>query len=247
MLGDTGGAAAPACKRALTSFGAHLRFWGVAVVGLVLDLWSKDWAFQTLRQGGRRVLIPKVLEFQTMMNDGALFGIGGGQTTLFLLASAVALVLVFVMFAQSPARSWVLQIALAAILAGALGNMYDRLYVRLVPWRDARGIERWYVKSDSPEGGAVRLVEYPAAPGDVGIPLPPAAVEALPREVGYVRDFIKIPTKMFGDRDLWPWVFNVADMLLVGGVGVLALRLWREPSARGQDSKGRVDAGATNS
>jgi lipoprotein signal peptidase len=187
-----------------------------------------------------------VLEFQTMRTMGRCWD-RRGQTTLFLLASAVALVLVFVMFAQSPARSWVLQIALAAILAGALGNMYDRLYVRLVPWRDARGIERWYVKSDSPEGGAVRLVEYPAAPGDVGIPLPPAALEALPREVGYVRDFIKIPTKMFGDRDLWPWVFNVADMLLVGGVGVLALRLWREPSARGRDSKGRVDAGATNS
>jgi lipoprotein signal peptidase len=231
----------------LTSFAAHLRFWGLAVVGLVLDLWSKDWAFETLRQGGRRVLIPKLLEFQTMMNDGALFGIGGGQTTLFLLASGVALVLVFVMFAQSPARSWVLQTALAAILAGALGNMYDRLYVRLVSWRDARGIERWYVKSDSPEGGAVRLVEYPAAPGDGGILLPPGVVEGLPREVGYVRDFIKIPTKIIGDRDLWPWVFNVADMLLVGGVGVLALRLWREPSARTQDKKERVDAGAANS
>jgi len=40
-----------------------------------------------------------------------------------------------------------------------------------------------------------------------------------------VRDFIKISQKWFGGRDLWPWVFNVADMLLVGGVAVLAVRL----------------------
>ena len=101
-------------------------------MGLVLDLWSKDWAFHTLRQGGRKGLIPYVLELQTMLNDGALFGIGSGHTGLFLLASLLALALVLWMFAQSSPRRRTLQLALGAILAGALGNMYDRTFVKLV-------------------------------------------------------------------------------------------------------------------
>ncbi|RMF72874.1 MAG: hypothetical protein D6744_16315, partial [Planctomycetota bacterium] len=47
-----------------------MRFLGVAVAGLALDLWSKHWAFHTMGQHGRRVLIPYVLEWQTMLNPG---------------------------------------------------------------------------------------------------------------------------------------------------------------------------------
>jgi lipoprotein signal peptidase len=49
--------------------------------------------------------------------------------------------------------------------------------------------------------------------------------------VGFVRDFIKIPTHWLGGRELWPWVFNVADMLLVGGVAILSLHLLSERRA----------------
>lgn len=197
------------------------RFLGVAACGLTLDLWSKHWAFHTLRQGGRWVIIPHALEFQTMLNPGALFGIGGGQTTLFLLASAFALLLVGWMFVQSSPRRRLLHVALGGVLAGALGNMYDRAYVRLLeqPVRSARGAV-WVQAAGQNEKGYV-FEEYP--PGEQGLRL----VRKEPgREVGFVRDFIKIPTKLFGERDLWPWVFNVADMLLVGGVSILALFLW---------------------
>lgn len=42
---------------------------------------------------------------------------------------------------------------------------------------------------------------------------------------GKVRDFIKITTKVL-DYDIWPWVFNVADMCLVVGVGLLLINFW---------------------
>jgi signal peptidase II len=229
-VGCSGGDSGP-YQRATYSPAAHLRFWTVAILGLALDLFSKDWAFSTLRQTGRRVLIPHVLEFQTMMNDGALFGIGGGRTGLFLLASGLALVLVLWMFTQTSARSWIVQLALGAVLAGALGNMYDRAFVRLVKVNEPGLGARFYEVSPGPDDQSMILREYPPLPDDPGR-IVPGSYAAQFDEAGFVRDFIKIPTKLYGKRDLWPWVFNVADMLLVSGVAILALRLWREREPR---------------
>lgn len=160
-----------------------------------------------------------------MLNPGALFGIGGGQTTLFLIASVFALALVVWMFSQSTRRQWLLHIALGGILAGALGNMYDRAFVRLLerPYPDRRGAI--YMTPTEERGDRIVLREYPDHQAATTRVIPTID---LPDEVGFVRDFIKIPTKLWGDRDLWPWVFNVADMLLVGGVSILAVHLLRE-------------------
>lgn len=210
---------------------AHVRFWLIVGAGLALDLWSKHWAFHTLRQGGDRQLIPNVLEFHITLNPGALFGLGAGQTTLFVMASVLALGLVMWMFAQCPARRWLTQVALAAILAGALGNMYDRVFVKLVPFRfgtSANPVVLFCETRVTAEGDKLRLVEYPPTPESMIAEIPAERAADLHPEYGYVRDFIKISQKWFGGRDVWPWVFNVADMLLVGGVAVLAIRLLRE-------------------
>jgi len=45
-----------------------------------------------------------------------------------------------------------------------------------------------------------------------------------------VRDFIKFVPKI-GPYDVWPWVFNVADALLVVGVGILLVNLWLDKRA----------------
>lgn len=225
-------------RSALLSIPSHLLFWVVAGGGLALDLWSKDWAFRTMGQLAQQPVVPRLLEFQTMLNPGALFGIGRGQTELFLAASLVALGLVLWMFAQSGSRRWVLHIALAAILAGALGNMYDRAFVRLTekPLPTPNGW-RYFYRAGPNEHGAMVLREFPPdRPGESRVMSTP------PPEVGFVRDFIKIPTKIFGERDLWPWVFNVADTLLVIGVGILALRLLFE--RRGPHGEPRAGSAA---
>jgi signal peptidase II len=235
----------PANRSALWNPLAHLRFWIVVALGLLVDLWSKDWAFRTLGQSGRRVLIPHVLEFQTMVNDGALFGIGGGQTTLFLLASLLALALVLWMFAHSPPRVRLLHVALGAILAGALGNMYDRMFVQLIELRGPGVPAGYYVAVHEPDGRLAGYREYAPRPGAADRLVAVERVGGSPAAIGHVRDFIKIPTKLWGQRDLWPWVFNVADMLLVGGVAILAGRLWREHRP-GPARTGPLDAAAGN-
>jgi lipoprotein signal peptidase len=228
---------------ALRDLRAHLRLWLVVASGLTLDLWSKQWAFHTLGQGGHRTLIPSVLEFHTTLNPGALFGIGAGRTGVFLLASVLALVLVVWMFAQSPPRRWLTHVALGAILAGALGNMYDRAFVDLVeyvvPAPGGRAL-RYFVEERSPDGGQILLYEYPPMADQPPLKVPAALAERLTEPVGYVRDFIKIPTRWLGGRDLWPWIFNVADMFLVGGVAILAVRLLRDRKSHGGAAPGEA-------
>ena len=250
---DTAGAtwATPA----LRDVAAHVCFWGVAGLGLALDLWSKDWAFGTLRQRGHRTLVPRLLEFETTLNSGALFGIGAGHTGVFVVASVLALALVLWMFAQCPARRRLMQVALGAILAGALGNMYDRVFVKLYGLQTPAG-PRYYVREDDPHEPSVILREYP--------PERRGGVRTVPREyaaqlgepVGHVRDFIKIPTTLpqwswiparWRGKELWPWVFNVADTLLVGGVVVLALRMLRDRRrARSGGPDGHSSGGASS-
>lgn len=255
---------------ALRHFASYLRFVAVAVIGLGLDLGSKHWAFQALRQNNPpKVVIPHMLEFQTMLNPGALFGIGGGQTLVFLVASACALLLVFWMFSQTSPRRWALQIALGGILAGALGNMYDRVMVRLVVQPFVLGSHMIYTVRTGEDEHGVILREYPpdergaqfrmrsdgGATGGVTVHRYPRGaifrLETVPAEAGFVRDFIKIPTTLpdwgwipakVRGRELWPWVFNVADMLLVGGVAILALYLWRDRRRGHPRKRGAVDS-----
>ena len=73
------------------------------------------------------IVIPKVLALHLTANTGAVFGIGKGGRWVFVVFSVVAAAVILTIFARSGARSWVLHLALAAVLAGALGNLYDRL------------------------------------------------------------------------------------------------------------------------
>jgi signal peptidase II len=77
--------------------------------------------------------IPGWLHFELTMNRGAVFGIGQGQRWLFLFVSAAAIAFLTYLFALSQKKQWYYQLLLGILLAGVLGNMYDRImygYVR---------------------------------------------------------------------------------------------------------------------
>lgn len=164
--------ATPQLHLALYCWRSHLRFWLIMILGLIADMWTKAWAQATLENQSEWVIIEGVLSFHYSTNKGALFGMGQELTGLFVAASLAALLFVLYVFAKSTAGQRSFHVALGMILAGALGNLYDRLFVG-----------------------------------------------------GEVRDFIKIELHI-GDFELWPWIFNVADMLLVCGVSILMLNIW---------------------
>ena len=137
--------AAPAPPSAARAPRAWLLFAVIFALLLGSDLISKAVSFE--RVAGRPVslerdsegrlppiprhepitVVPSVLSLQLTVNHGAVFGIGQGGRWIFVLFSIVAVGVILTIFLRSPADSFVLHGILAAVLAGALGNLYDRL------------------------------------------------------------------------------------------------------------------------
>ncbi|HJT34978.1 MAG TPA: signal peptidase II [Pirellulales bacterium] len=108
----------------------YVVFSAIAVVGCALDLATKHWVFAALgRPGGRTWWIWEgIFGFQTSLNEGALFGMGQGKVWLFAaLSVAAALGIVYWLFVAGAARDRLLNVALGCVMAGILGNLYDRL------------------------------------------------------------------------------------------------------------------------
>ena len=124
---------------------ALVLFFGVCALGLAVDLFSKVYAFehlvieQTTLPNGQILVdsrdlkfIPGLLHFHATTNQGAVFGIGQGKRWLFVVVSIGAIAFLTYLFALS-GRQWFYQLLLGMLLAGVLGNMYDRIvygYVR---------------------------------------------------------------------------------------------------------------------
>ena len=140
---------------------------------LVLDLITKRWALEALA-GGRRIdlfggLLPLTLAF----NRGAAFGIRIGEDSrwFFVPITVLALVLLGMLLVQSRKDDLLRVVSLSLVVAGAVGNLYDR-----VRW--SRGV-----------------VDF-LGPVNLG--------------------FANFP------------IFNVADIAITCGAGLLALSFWLE-------------------
>lgn len=113
-------------------------FLAIAAGGLVIDLWSKAWVFATLGMpgpGSEMILIDGIFHLQTSLNEGALFGIGQGAGSLFIALSALAVVGIGLwLFLWGGITDRLMTLALACIMAGTLGNLYDRLGLPGLIW-----------------------------------------------------------------------------------------------------------------
>lgn len=193
----------PPAQSAWTSAGAWSTLLSVTVVGLAADLWSKHLAFEkiagvpvrvdradVLAVGPERLyslimphppmsVVPGWLDFTLVLNPGAVFGMGAGKRWVFVVFTIAAIAFCLMLF-----RSWTTakmrwaHAAIGLVLAGGVGNLYDRL------------------------------------------------------KFACVRDFIHpLPGKLLpwglkwpgGNPEVWPYVSNVADLLLIIGIGALAI------------------------
>lgn len=235
-----------ALKPAIGHFPSHLRLWLVAGLVLWLDLWSKDWVFANLSAEGTRPLIRGFIDLRRSLNDGAVFGSLTGQIGLFITASVFALGFVTYLFACSAHSQRALHIALGLVLAGAFGNLYDRATSKadIISYTSRSNTEVTVIGKivAAPEGNtdseeAIWLGSWP----DGGNPRRFRRSEVSVRNQGVVRDFLKFTPKFpswvpwlgkRANRDIWPWVFNVADSALVCGVGILLCTSWLDRRPR---------------
>ena len=193
-------------KLAWRSAAAVVLFLAVTAISLAADLWSKQAVFSSLLadpnvpirtraillargQGVQPRDVPKTLDlrrkvgaglrFSLSTNPGVVFGLPM-PPALVALATVVTILLVGWFFAVSPAAARWSHGALGLILAGALGNFYDRMIATV------------------------------AVPG---------LAEPITLQVRDFLDFSEVHVLGLN----YPYIFNVADVWLVIGVGILLL------------------------
>ena len=130
-------------------FGRLSWLWLTLLV-LVIDQASKVYFDSALQMYQQVVIIPDYFSWTLAYNTGAAFSFladsAGWQRWLFaLIAVVVSAVLVVWLKRLGRDDTW-LAIALALILGGALGNLYDRIaYGHVIDFILVHGQNRWYV------------------------------------------------------------------------------------------------------
>ena len=117
------------------SAGRDWRWLMVVIAALVvaLDRATKMWVEAHVKMGHAIVVIPQVFRITHVLNTGAAFSMfeSSPSPTLvrnLLVAFSIAAVLVVLVLIWKMGRAVTLtSVALALILGGALGNLYDRL------------------------------------------------------------------------------------------------------------------------
>lgn len=103
---------------------------GAGVLALIgLDQWTKSLAVSHLMGKDPYVIWPGVFELQYLENRGAAFGMLQGRQGFFFVIGIIVLAAALYFFYRLPYRKKYLPLGLcvAAIAAGAIGNMIDRL------------------------------------------------------------------------------------------------------------------------
>ena len=175
----------------------------VIVVGLSADLISKQWAFDSV--AGTPVVVTRhalvenpdfnpipphqsvvaipgrLLNFHLVLNSGAVFGIGSEQRAFFIVFTILAIIVALYIFGwQTDRSSLMAHLGIGLVMAGALGNLWDRVMI-----------------------GRVRdfLHMFPGRQLTFGLQWPG------------------------GGSEIFPWIFNIADVLLLLGMGILLIHL----------------------
>lgn len=106
----------------------------IAVMVLIaLDQLTKYWASTRLIYEAIEV-IPGVFEFHYVENRGAAFGILQNQRWFFIIGTTIMLFVLVRMYRKFPLEKrclW-LRISCMLIIAGAIGNLIDRVYLQYV-------------------------------------------------------------------------------------------------------------------
>jgi signal peptidase II len=104
----------------------------LAAAVLALDRWSKQAIAETMQLYSSQTIIPRFFDLVHTRNRGIAFSMFADSAPLVRdwilpLVSAAAVVLIVALFWRSGTVAGKTSYALALVLAGAAGNLYDRL------------------------------------------------------------------------------------------------------------------------
>jgi signal peptidase II len=119
-------------------FGARGWLLSITALTILVDRLAKYLVDRNLSTGSAHVVIPGVFRITHVLNTGAAFSMFAESTspaavrTGLVLFSIFAAVMVFVMLWRVGRSFTLTSLALALILGGALGNLYDRIHYHFV-------------------------------------------------------------------------------------------------------------------
>jgi signal peptidase II len=108
-----------------------MRFWLTTLLVLAIDQLSKLWIVNSFTPGESRALLGQVLSLTYVQNQGAAFGILPGRSWLFFIC-ALLVILILVVLNSSQRQPAGLQVIFGLLMAGAMGNLLDRLRLNYV-------------------------------------------------------------------------------------------------------------------
>lgn len=104
-------------------------FLATGAASLALDLWTKQWAWDTLRPARSIMVWDPTLELAFAYNRGSAFGLVRQLDYPLLLLAVTALMVGWVVVtARAPGGGRLRFAAAGMVIGGALGNLHDRLF-----------------------------------------------------------------------------------------------------------------------
>ncbi|MBW8383153.1 MAG: signal peptidase II [Youngiibacter sp.] len=99
----------------------------IVIIGLVLDRISKAWAIASLKGSSGITVIEGFFDLAYLENRGAAFGIFQGKA--YILAGATTLVIlgIIINYFRTKRRTVLFTLSNSMIVAGAVGNLVDRV------------------------------------------------------------------------------------------------------------------------
>ena len=108
-----------------------LVFWGSTSLGFALDQFTKWIIFKNIKEAGAVSIIPGFINFFCSENRGSVFGFAQGKNSALIFFSFIAIGVIIWVYVRSE-KSPVMSLSMGLILAGAVGNLWDRIVYRYV-------------------------------------------------------------------------------------------------------------------
>jgi signal peptidase II len=107
-----------------------ITLFGIGILVLALDQWSKRRVRLTLPEGTSMAPFPRLerlFTFTHIHNTGVAFGLFPDRGILFVIVAIAVVIAIVLYYRRLSSSSWVLRVALGLQLGGASGNLVDRI------------------------------------------------------------------------------------------------------------------------
>lgn len=104
----------------------------IIVACLVVDLVTKYVFDAKLADDQEIVVIPYLFNFRLVHNLGAAWGMLAGKQVFLIGLSVIFLAIFIFYYIKEQNKTWLLNVTFGFLIAGCLGNLYDRLFLGYV-------------------------------------------------------------------------------------------------------------------